>query len=91
MVMRLHKYRKMVKVHRLVCLAFNGPPPFEGALVLHIDENGLNNRPGNLMWGTQKENMNAPNLQAWRTTRVGDLNPRRIGMAKRRASCPSVP
>jgi hypothetical protein len=27
------------KVVRLVCEAFNGPPPFEGALALHLDEN----------------------------------------------------
>lgn len=43
-------------VHRLVCEAFNGPPPFDGACVLHNDGNPFNNGPDNLRWGTQKEN-----------------------------------
>lgn len=33
---------------------------FDGAVVLHLDENGLNNKPENLRWGTQKESLNAP-------------------------------
>jgi hypothetical protein len=48
------------KVHQLVCEAFHGPKPFDGAVVIHLDENALNNRPENLRWGTQKENLNAP-------------------------------
>lgn len=48
------------KVHQLVCEAFHGPKPFHEAVVIHRDENGLNNRPENLRWGTQKENLNAP-------------------------------
>jgi hypothetical protein len=51
---------KTYKVARLVCEAFNGPAPFPKAVVLHDDENSRNNRPGNLKWGTQKENLNAP-------------------------------
>jgi len=43
-------------IHVLVCLAWNGPPPFEGALVLHLDDNPGNNKPANLRWGTAKEN-----------------------------------
>jgi len=50
---------KTFKVHQLVCEAFNGPAPFSGAVVMHIDENAANNRPCNLQWGTQKENLNA--------------------------------
>jgi hypothetical protein len=49
-----------IKVHRAVCEAFHGPAPFEGAVVMHLDENAHNNRPENLRWGTQKENLNAP-------------------------------
>jgi len=45
------------KVHQLVCEAFHGPKPFEKAVVIHIDEDAHNNRPENLMWGTQKENL----------------------------------
>ena len=48
------------KVHRFICEAFHGPPPFETAKCLHIDENNGNNIPSNLKWGTQKENLNAP-------------------------------
>lgn len=52
------------KVHQLVCEAFHGPKPFAAAVVLHLDEDAHNNRPENLKWGTQKENLNAPKLRA---------------------------
>ena len=48
------------KVARMVCEAFHGPSPFKGARTLHIDEDSRNNRPDNLKWGTQKENLNMP-------------------------------
>lgn len=54
-----------IKVHRAVCEAFHGPAPFTGAVVIHLDENALNNRPENLKWGTQKENLNMPKFKAW--------------------------
>lgn len=53
------------KVHQLVCEAFHGPKPFPEAVVIHLDENALNNRPENLKWGTQKENLNMPRFKAW--------------------------
>lgn len=43
-------------VHRAVAAAFVGPSPFEGALVLHHDDNPLNNRPENLYWGDHAQN-----------------------------------
>lgn len=43
-------------VHRLVCEAFNGPPPFPGALVRHLNDVKTDNRAENLAWGTMKEN-----------------------------------
>ena len=52
------------KVHQLVCEAFHGAKPFPEAVVLHLDEDAHNNRPENLRWGTQKENLNAPKLRA---------------------------
>ena len=52
------------KVHQLVCEAFHGPKPFQNAVVVHLDEDALNNRAENLKWGTQKENLNAPKLRA---------------------------
>jgi hypothetical protein len=51
---------KTYKVARLVCEAFNGPPTHLKNVCMHIDENGKNNNPKNLAWGTQKENLNAP-------------------------------
>lgn len=44
-------------VHRLVALAFIGPPPFEGAMVLHHDDCPTNNRPANLYWGDHRQNV----------------------------------
>lgn len=51
---------KTYKVARIVCEAFNGPEPFKGADCMHDDENYTNNTPGNLKWGTRKENLNYP-------------------------------
>jgi hypothetical protein len=45
-----------VYVHVLVCTAWHGPPPFEGAMVLHWDDDPTNNRPENLRFGTVREN-----------------------------------
>lgn len=57
---------KTYKVARLICEAFNGPPPFPKAVVMHLDENAANNRPSNLQWGTQKENLNADGFLKYR-------------------------
>jgi hypothetical protein len=42
-------------VHHLVLEAFTGPCP-PGLQARHLDGNPANNRPGNLVWGTQSEN-----------------------------------
>lgn len=65
-------------VHRLVCEAFHGPPPADRPVCMHLDENFRNNRPENLRWGTQAENMRAPNLRAFWT-------PDRQAAARRKA------
>ncbi|MBG7616492.1 HNH endonuclease [Brevundimonas sp. BAL450] len=58
------------KVARLVCEAFHGPQPDDKPVCMHLDENSRNNRPENLAWGTQKENLNAPGyLEQLRTRR----------------------
>lgn len=54
-----------IKIHQAVCEAFHGSRPFLGAVVIHIDEDARNNRPENLKWGTQKENLNAPGFRAY--------------------------
>lgn len=49
---------KNYKVAALVCEAFHGPRP-DGMVCMHLDENSRNNRPENLAWGFQMENLNA--------------------------------
>jgi NUMOD4 motif. len=44
------------KVHRLVLIAFAGPPP-AGCEALHGDGNPANNLLSNLRWGTRSENL----------------------------------
>jgi HNH endonuclease len=63
------------KVHRLITEAFHGRPPFDDAVAMHIDENAANNRPSNLRWGTQKENLNADGFLAYCRGRIGDNSP----------------
>jgi hypothetical protein len=72
------------KIHRLVAEAFLGPPPFENAVVMHIDENAVNNRPANLRWGTQKENLNAEGFIAYCRGRTGENSPTLKGRARKR-------
>jgi hypothetical protein len=43
-------------VHRVVCEAFNGPPPAPGLTVNHKSGVKTDNRPANLEWATQAEN-----------------------------------
>lgn len=64
-----NKFFGNIKVHQAVCEAFHGPKPFPEAVVIHLDENALNNRPENLKWGTQKENLNMPKHKAWLRSR----------------------
>ena len=66
------------KVHQLVCEAFHGPRPFDGAVVIHINEDAHDNRPENLRWGTQKENLNMPKILAWKRSIRGDRHPRTV-------------
>lgn len=65
---------KNYKVARMVCEAFHGEAP-RGAVCMHLDENSRNNRPENLSWGTQQENLNAPGfIERCRTSRVRAWN-----------------
>ena len=43
-------------VYKLVCEAYYGSPPFDGAQVRHMDGEQTNNRPENLDWGSQEQN-----------------------------------
>ena len=72
------QYRgKNYKMHRLVCEAFRGPSPEGKPIVIHLNENALDNRPENLKWGTQKENLTMPEFLAYCRSRVGENSPRR--------------
>jgi hypothetical protein len=76
-----HKYYGLVyrgknyKVHRLVCEAFHGPAPEGRNVVIHENENALDNRPENIRWGTQKENLNAAGFIAYCKARTGENSP----------------
>jgi hypothetical protein len=74
---------KNYKVHRLVCEAFFGPAPEGKNVVIHLDEDATNNRPSNLKWGTQKENLNAPGFIAYCKSRTGENSPTTKGRRKR--------
>lgn len=65
---------KTLKVHRLVCEAFNGPPN-DGQVCMHLDEDSSNNKPENLAWGSQKENLNAPGFIEYCKSRTGEDSP----------------
>jgi hypothetical protein len=77
-----HKYRKVynrtlgnLKVHQLVCEAFNGPKPSSQHVVSHLNEDPLDNRPENLTWATQKENLNMPKFKEYCCSRTGENSP----------------
>lgn len=76
---------KNYKVHRLVCEAFHGAPPEGKNVVIHINECATDNRPENLKWGTQKENLNADGFIAYCKSRKGENNPFIKGIAKKKS------
>lgn len=79
------RYYGNIKIHQAVCEAFHGPKPQPNFVVIHLDEDATNNRPENLKWGTQKENLNMPKIKEYHRSRVGENNPYKKGRAKRAA------
>lgn len=76
------------KTHRiapLICEAFHGAKPFAEAVCMHDDEDSRNNRPENLGWGTQVENLNAPGFIEYCKGRTGENSPAAKSRAKRAA------
>jgi hypothetical protein len=69
------KSKRNLKIAQLVCEAFHGPAPEDKPYVLHRDEDSRNNRPDNVYWGTQKENLNAPGFLEYCRSRTGENNP----------------
>lgn len=66
---------KSYKIARLIAEAFHGPPPFDDAVAMHMDENSANNRASNIQWGTQKENLNAEGFLEYCRSRTGENSP----------------
>lgn len=66
--------KKTYRIARLVAEAFHGPCP-AGMVVMHVNENNQDNRPENLSYGTQKENLNAPGFIAYCKSRTGENSP----------------
>ena len=70
-IVRIDRLKRTFKVHQLICEAFHGPKPTPEHIVLHLDEDPSNNVPGNLRWGTRKENQRFPKVQkAFRNRRA---------------------
>lgn len=67
--------RKTYTVSRLVCEAFNGPPPDTASKALHEDDDPSNNTPGNLNWGTQRQNLNTPRFLDYCRARKRKVQP----------------
>jgi hypothetical protein len=64
--------RRVLSVHRAVCLAFHGLPPSDRHEVAHGDGTRDNNRPENLRWATRSENqsdrtLHGTQLKPWTT------------------------
>lgn len=72
------RLKKCFIVARLVCEAFHGQQPAGKPIVIHLDEDPSNNRPSNLCWGTQKENLNMPQVLEYFNSRRGEKSPRTI-------------
>lgn len=77
-------------VARAVCLAFHGLPPSPDHLAAHGDGDCTNDRPGNVRWATQVENMD--DAKGHGTIRIGSRHQNAkldeakvIAMRKRRA------
>lgn len=76
---------KNYKIHRLVCSAFHGPQPSDKPIVIHINEDATDNRPSNLRWGTQKENLNMTKFLEYCKSRIGENSPFTKGKMKKKS------
>jgi len=74
---------KRSSVHRLVLLAFQGKPPFDGAEASHIDGDQRNNCASNLRWASRAENVLAqkPYVRLTAEQRIEIRHLRRCGVS----------
>lgn len=63
---------KVCRTHVLVCTAWCGVRPSDAHEVRHLNGNRQDNRPGNLKWGTKKQN--ARDRERHGTTAKGERN-----------------
>lgn len=54
--LRVDGTTKLVRLNRLVALAFHGEPPFLGADARHLDGDKENNYATNIAWGSRTDN-----------------------------------
>ena len=62
-----------IDIHRLVAIAFLGPPPSPRHLVAHNDGTRTHNHRSNLRWATQRENL--ADCRSHGTAMAGSRNP----------------
>src|SRR4051812_37618877 len=55
--LRVRFNKRFIKVHRLIAMAFLGPPPFADAQVNHKDGDKANNHVDNLEWVSKSANL----------------------------------
>ena len=48
--------RRHLRLHRVICEAWHGAPPFLEAVARHLDDVRTNNHPDNLAWGSHSDN-----------------------------------
>ena len=65
-----YKHFGNIKVHQAICEAFHGSKPNKDSVVIHLDENATNNKPDNIKWGSQKENLNMAKIKEYHRTSV---------------------
>lgn len=80
MIIRIASLKKTFKVARLVCEAFHGLAPEGKKLAMHLDDDPGNNKPGNLIWGSSKQNLNTPQFISYCQSRTGANHPRAKGL-----------
>jgi hypothetical protein len=57
MRIQITKGKSSIMAHRIICTAYHGEPPTDKHVVNHKDSNRQNNKPENLEWVTQQENI----------------------------------
>lgn len=79
-------YNRRLRVNKnvavIVAQTFLQDSWFKGAVVMHKDDDPLNNHVDNLKWGTQKENLNTESFISYCKSRLGDESPFRKGMLR---------